>query len=262
MTIETPKTGQRNQSVQRALQILRHLSLRGEPVGVREIARHFNYSPSIAQRLLSTMAEEGFVERTPDTGRYVIGHGAFQVGSAFISRSDLLSAAMPELRQLSERGVTGFLGILRDDRVIYMAAVQGSGPIAVRTEIGTAAFPHTTALGKVLIADLEEGAIRAMLGDALTSMTDRSLTSIEKLLEQLRDVRKRGYAINEGENRQGVHSIGAPVRDSSNAVIGAISGAVAIGSLDDSSRAELIDLVVKAGQRASQKLGYSVAISR
>lgn len=129
--------------------------------------------------MLSTMAEEGFVERTPDTGQYVIGHGAFQVGSVFISRSDLLSAAMPELRQLSERGVTGFLSILRDDRVIYMAAVQGSGPIAVRTEIGTAAFPHTTALGKVLIADLEEDAIRATLGDTLTSMTDPG-TSLEE----------------------------------------------------------------------------------
>src|SRR5690625_2870852 len=197
VTTEKPKPGQRNQSVQRALQILRYLAQRGEAVGVREISRHFGYSPSIAQRLLSTMAEEGFVERTEDTGRYVIGHAAFQVGSAFISRSDLLSAAMPELRQLSEQGVTGFLGILRDDRVIYMAAVQGSGPIAVRTEIGTAAFPHTTALGKVLIADLGEEAIRAMLGDTLTSMTERSITSTEQLLEQLREVQRNGYAIND-----------------------------------------------------------------
>lgn len=259
VTIERPKGGQRNQSVQRALHILRYLASRGEATGVREIARHFNYSPSIAQRLLSTMAEEGFVERTADTARYVIGHGAFQVGSAFLSRSDLLSAAMPELRLLSERGVTGFLGILRDDRVIYMAAVQGSGPIAVRTEIGTAAYPHTTALGKVLIADLDESEIRAKLGDTLASMTDRSITTMEQLLEQLREVRQSGYAINSGENRQGVYSVGAAVRDASNTVIGAISGAVAASSFDDAGKkAELIALVVDAGQRASQKLGCSM----
>lgn len=259
MTIERPRGGQKNQSVQRALQILRYLSLRGEPTGVREIARHFDFSPSIAQRLLSTMADEGFVERTPDTARYVVGHAAFQVGSAFINRNDLLSAAMPELRQLSERGVTGFLGILRDDYVIYMGAVQGNGPIAVKSEIGAVAFPHTTALGKVLIADLDESEIRARFGRALTKMTEQSITSIDELLEQLRDVRRTGYAINDGENRNGVFSAGSAVRDARNSVVGAISGAVAIGSFDEGGKAELIRMVVEAGRRASQKLGYSIA---
>ena len=109
------KSGQKNQSVQRALRILRYLAERREPAGVREVARHFRYSPSIAQRLLSTMAEEGFVEQTGEASRYVIGHSAFQVGSSFISKNDLLSAAMPELRYLSQRNVTGFFGILRND---------------------------------------------------------------------------------------------------------------------------------------------------
>lgn len=249
------KPGQKNQSVQRALRILRYLAERREPAGVREVARHFRYSPSIAQRLLSTMAEEGFVEQTGEASRYVIGHSAFQVGSSFISKNDLLSAAMPELRYLSERNVTGFFGILRNDYVVYMGAIQGNGPIAVKSEIGTSTRPHTTALGKVLLADFSPSVVRKMLAEPLEKVTDRSITSIDVFLEQLREVRRLGYAINDCENRPGVYSVGAAVRDSSNAVVGAISGAVAVGTLDEDGKAELIKMVVEAARRASQKLG-------
>lgn len=255
MTADSRKEGQKNQSVQRALKILKYLSERSEPAGVREIARHFRYSPSIAQRLLGTMAEEGFVEQTGEAAKYVIGHSAFQVGSSFLSKNDLMSAAMPELRYLSGRGVTGFLGILRNNHVIYMGAIQGNGPIAVKSEIGTSALPHTTALGKVLIADLPDDKVRAMLSNPLKKMTRKSITSIEKLLDQLQEVRRVGYAINDGENRDGVYSVGAAVRDSSNAAVGAISGAVAIGSLDELGKAELIKMVIDASRRASLKLG-------
>lgn len=260
MTAQKMNGPPKNQSVHRALQILRYLSKRREPAGVREVARHFGYSPSIAQRLLSTMAEEGFVEQTGEAARYIVGHGAFQVGSSFLSRSDLLSAATPELHVLAEHGMTSFLGILRNDYVVYLGAVQGNGPIAVKSEIGTATLPHTTALGKVLIADLTEAELNAVLSIPLKKMTEKSMTSIDALLEQLKEVRRTGYAINDGENRDGVFSAGAAVRDSSNAVVGAISGAVAIGSFDEAGKTELIGLVMAAGRRASQKLGASIGV--
>ena len=260
MTTGDKKGGQKNQSVQRALHILRYLADRGEPAGVREVARHFRYSPSIAQRLLSTMAEEGFVEQTGETARYIIGHSAFQVGSTFLRKNDLLSAATPELRRLSEHGITGFLGILRNDYVIYMGAMQGNGPIAVKSEIGTSTLPHTTALGKALIADLSEAEVRAILSKPLKKVTEKSITSIDVLLDQLKEVRRVGYAINDQENRDGVYSVGSPVRDSNNATVGAISGAVAVGSFDENGKADLIKMVVGASRRASQKLGASIDI--
>ncbi|MHA6688468.1 IclR family transcriptional regulator [Mesorhizobium sp. A556] len=254
---DNDKPGQKNQSVQRALKILRYLAERQQPAGVREVARHFGYSPSIAQRLLSTMADEGFVEQTGEASRYVVGHGAFQVGSSFLRKNDLLSAAMPQLQYLSDRNVTGFLGILRNDYVVYMGAIQGNGPIAVKSEIGTSTRPYTTALGKVLLADLPPSDIRKILSEPLKKVTDKSITSIDVLLEQLAEVRRLGYALNDCENRPGVYSVGAAVRDSSNAVVAAISGAVAVGTLDEGGKANLIELVVEAGRRASQKLGAS-----
>jgi DNA-binding IclR family transcriptional regulator len=71
----------------------------------------------------------------------------------------------------------------------------------------------------------------------------------------LKEVRRVGYAINNQENRDGVYSVGSPVRDSNNTTIGAISGAIAVGSFDRHGKANLIKMVVEASRRASQKLG-------
>lgn len=255
------KNVQKNQSVKRALRILKLLAERGEPVGVREIARHFGYSASIVQRLLATMAEEGFVDQSIESSRYVIGHSAFQVGSTFLSKSDLLTSAMPELRNMSERAVTGFLGVLRGQKVIYMAAMQGNGPIAIKSEVGSSASLHTTALGKALIAELPETTVRELLSGGLEKFTEKSITSVDELIDQLARVRRDGYAINDCENRANVYSVGVAVKDASNTVVGAISGAVAITMLDDHEREELIELVIDAGRRVSHRLGAPTSVT-
>src|SRR5579885_2972161 len=102
-----------NQSVARALAILDLLASRSEPLGVREIARQLHLAPSIAQRLMKTLARSGFLEQTGTTLRYAIGYKAFQVGNTFIAQTNLHSAVLPELYALAEQQINAFLGVMR-----------------------------------------------------------------------------------------------------------------------------------------------------
>lgn len=245
-----------NQSVARALTILNLLASRSEPLGVREIARQLHLAPSIAQRLLKTLAKAGFLEQTGTTSRYMIGYKTFQVGNAFIGQTNLHSAVMPELYALAEQQINGFLGVLRDRSVVYLATVQSNGPVAINHRPGAQAHLHSTAMGKALLAEMPEHEASALLSQrALPRLTVHTKANVAQLMTELRSARERGYTTSEEENRLGFFSAGAVVRDATGRVIAVISGAVPAAGLRDQDRIRIGRLVVEAAHNASRKLG-------
>jgi DNA-binding IclR family transcriptional regulator len=255
------KVGGGNQSVARALTILNLLANRSEPLGVREIARQLHLAPSIAQRLLKTLAKAGFLEQTGTTLRYMIGYKAFQIGNAFVAQTNLHSAVMPELYALAEQQINGFLGVLRDRSVVYLATVQSNGPIAINHRPGAQAHLHSTAMGKALLAEMPEHEMRGLLGQRpLPRLTAHTKSSLTQLIAELEATRRQGYSVSDEENRLGFFSIGAVVRDASGSAIAVVSGAVPTAGLKNQDRVRIARLVVDAAHNASRKLGAPTVI--
>ena len=249
------KVGEENQSVRRALGVLDLLAATATPMGVREIARRLGLSSSIAQRLVVTLANAGYIEQSGTNSRYSIGYKAFQTGNAFVMQNNLHSVVMPELNTLAEQNITGFLAVLRGSTVVYLATVQGSGPITVKAQPGTVTHLHSTALGKALLAEFSDEEVKKILTDSPPKLTEQTITSIPRLLEELAIVRQLGYATNNQENRLGVYSAGAVIHDVNNNVVAALSGSVPISTLNEREEHKIIDLVVAAAQRVSRQLG-------
>jgi DNA-binding IclR family transcriptional regulator len=248
--------GGENQSVTRALGILDLLAGVSEPLGVREIARRMRLPPSNIQRLVKTLANAGYLEQTDPTLRYTIGYRAFQVGSAFVAQNSLFSAVMPELYMLADNHITGFLGVLRDRSVVYLATVQSEGPIAINHRPGSQTHLHSTAMGKALLAEMPDDEVRKLLGEGpLPRLTSQTKASLPSLLGELRNIRRAGFATSDEENRQGFFSAGVVVRDARGSAVAVISGAVATAMLRAQDRARISRLVVAAAQNASRKLG-------
>jgi DNA-binding IclR family transcriptional regulator len=245
-----------NQSVTRALAILGLLADSAEPLGVRELARRLHLAPSNVQRLITTLARSGYLEQAEVTKRYTIGYRAFQVGNAFVGQSSLYSAVMPELYDLANQHVTGFLGVRRDRSIVYLATVQSEGPVALTHRPGSQTYLHSTAMGKALLAEMPDDEVRALLGERpLPRLTVHTRISLQQLLADLAEVRRVGFAVSDEENRHGFYSAGAAIRDASGLAVAVISGAVPAASLRAPQRAAIGRLVLAAAQRASRKLG-------
>jgi DNA-binding IclR family transcriptional regulator len=248
-----------NQSVSRALAVLDLLSSSASPLGVREIGRQLGIAPSIAQRLVRTLTNAGYLEQTGEASRYAIGYRAFQVGNAFVAQNSIHSAVMPELYAMADQHINGFLGVLRDRAVVYLATVQSNGPIAFTHRPGSQTHLHSTALGKAILAEMPDAQVRLLLQEAsLPRLTEQTKISVPLLLSELKQVRIQGYATNDEENRYGVYSAGAIVRDSQNRPIGALSGGVPSSGLTKNERNRVISLVVEAARNASRRLGAQV----
>lgn len=253
---DNPVNRGENQSVARAIAILDLLADAPEPMGVREIARQLNLAASNVQRLVKTLARTGYLEQNETTLRYAIGYRAFQVGGAFTRQSSLVSVVMPELYELSNQGLTGFMGVQRDRSIVYLATVQSDGPIAITHRPGYQTHMHSTAMGKALLAEMSDDQVRQLLGEEpLPRLTARTKVSLPQLFADLAEVRRNGVAVSEEENRQGFYSAGAVVRDANGTAVAVLSGAVPIFGLAEEQRGRISALVLAAARNASRKLG-------
>jgi DNA-binding IclR family transcriptional regulator len=243
--------------VARALSVLDLLAESRSDIGVREIARRLALAPSIAQRLLATLSAGGYVEQSPHGQKYRVGYRAFQVGRSFLAKTDLREASLPELRAMAERNqVNAYLGVRRDRVMVYIDALQSTGPIAITSSPGSRGALHSTAFGKALLAELDDEEVREILGPppypALTSKTKTTLTEI---LKDLREVRRLGYAVSDQENLVNVFAAGAVIRDAGGQAIAALSGAVPRSQLQGPGRDQLCGIVTGAADRISRRLG-------
>lgn len=245
-----------NQSVARALQILRVLAGASDSLGVRDLARAIDVSPSIAQRLLATLAQFGFAEQE-SSRRYRVGLQAFAVGNAFLSGHVLAREGLAELRELTERHeLNAYLGVLRGQSIVYLLALQSSGPIAIKSSPGSETHLHSTAMGKAMLAQMDDGAVARLLGaQPYARLTPHTRTRLAPLMADLRAAAKNGYAVSDEENLVGVYAVGAAVRDASGAVVAAISGALARHQVTRARLPVLYRLVRDAADRISTRLG-------
>jgi DNA-binding IclR family transcriptional regulator len=252
----------RSQSLERGLDVLESIAAEGGEVGVRELARRCGLSPTIVQRLVSSLASRGYIEKNGETQRYRLGHRALALGASGEGAFDYLVAARRELEQLShEHGLNGFVSVLREGRAIYMLAVQADGPIAIRVSAGSEMPLHSTCAGKVLLAALPDSEARRILGPRkLTAITPHTITDPATVIGSLAKVRRQGFALVNEENIPGVLSVGAPIRDRTGAVVAALS--VAFPKYLDSATtlATVTPLVTSAAQRISRLLGMPSAM--
>jgi DNA-binding IclR family transcriptional regulator len=248
-----------NQSVARALHILEALARAGAPVGVREIARSAGISPSIAQRLLATLADYGFAEQ--DAARkYGVGLRAFTVGNAFVAGNALAREALVEIQALAEQHqLNTYLGARRGRSVVYLLTCQSSGPIAIKSAPGEDTHLHSTALGKALLAELPEAEAERLLGrEPYARPTLHTRLRFSALAPDLRSARRMGYAVSDEENLLGVYAVGAVVRDASGAAVAAISGALPRHEATPAHVPQLARLIGGAAERISRRLGAPI----
>src|SRR3954452_4619443 len=177
------------QSVDRALTILELLAREGD-AGVTEIAAELGVHKSTAFRLLATLEAHRLVEQDGDRGRYRLGVGNLRLAGATTGRLDLVTEARPVCRQLAtDTGETVNLTVRSEESALYLDQVAGSSALQSHNWVGQRIPLHATSNGKVLLSELSERRLPAALPH-LPRYTDHTITSRERMLAELDDVRR------------------------------------------------------------------------
>lgn len=245
------------QSVARALRILNVLAAHPDGLTNREIAGEIGLNASTTHHLVNTLVAEGYVHHL-DNGKYCLGHAIPRLHSAYlknISLHTILNDALNKLAEVTRE--TAYLCVWRDGHAVIQAIVEGSQAVRVGgLYVGFTGYTHLRASGKALLAYLGEQELDAYLATAdFTPLTVRSVSDPEKLKEQLREIVRRGYAIDRGEFADDVNCVAAPVFSAEGEVVAVLS--VSVPAQRFAQREEqLVSAVVQAVSDASRMLGY------
>lgn len=214
------------QSVDRAIDILEVLSQAGREMQLREIAEAVGLNVSTCHHLINTFVARGFVGRNPYNRAYFLGHRILELSNARVQQFNLVERAMPELRRLNEASwETVHLAVMQGIELVTLTKIDSLHAVRVGTDnVGKASAMHATATGKAVLAWLPEHEMeRVVATSGLTRFTPRTCTSFDDLKEELRHVRRRGFASDDEEFQPGVFCIGCAVRDGVGGVIASIS---------------------------------------
>ena len=200
------------QSVERTLELLETLAESPEARGVSELRRATGLPAATVHRLLVTLAARGYVRQEPASRKYTLGSHLIKLGEAAIHM--FARFAHPYLAELMEvSGETANLAVLEDGQVAYVAqAPSRHHRVRMFTEVGRRVLPHTSGVGKVVLAFRPRAEVVALLTrTGLPRRTPRTITDLERFLTELDLVAQQGYAIDSGEEEVGVRCLAVPV---------------------------------------------------
>jgi len=244
-------------SISTTLKILEIVCSGKGGVTISQLARSISRSPSNVCYYLKVLQEEGYVYKEPHTGKYKASYKIVDLGSRILANNELHEVAHPVLLQLSEKAhLTVHLAIKDGNVGVCILKVGSSKTMPSISRIGETFDLYPTALGKVILAWMEEEELEAYLREVeLKPYTPHTITDPGRLKQQLKEVRERGFSLDEHEHRIGVRGLGVPIFDYTHKVVGAISALLSPHHNHDDI-VKIAQELKEASSEISKKLGY------
>lgn len=206
------------QSIDRAAEILSLVVKADDPISYTEVVESTELARSTVSRLLSALERNGLVERNGD-GLYRGGSLFATYASRFDRVETLVTAADPTLQRLSEEtGETVNLAVPSATGVVQVAQVDSTFVLGATNWVDVEVPPHCSALGKIMYAF----DIIPIPAGRLERRTQYTLGSRKELMDNLAEVRERGYAIVHEEFEEGLDALAAPVYGVDDQVVAAV----------------------------------------
>lgn len=244
-------------AAQETLDVLRYLARHPGPVAAAAIARDLALPRSTTYHLLAVLVREGFVVHLPEERRYGLGITSFELGSAYTRQAPLQRLARPLLARLVDAtGHSAHFAVLHGRDVLYVVEERAPGRPPLVTDVGVRLPAQLTASGRALLAGLPISQVRALFPDREAFVERHGLgpASLPALRRMLVDVRRRGFAVEDGEVTPGYASVAAAAYDHTGHPIAGVavtypSAEAAPGRLADQVRATAAALTTRVGGR-------------
>jgi DNA-binding IclR family transcriptional regulator len=240
----------------KTFQIIDLLAKHSRGLRLSEMSAALGLPSSSIHHILSMLRSDDYVDQDSDNKRYRLGFKFLVISSTILDHLDIRRTAYSHLRQLHQQvNETVNLTILRNGQVTFIDKVQKVGGLSLDTYIGFSTAPHAAASGKVLLSELGRSEIEAIYRTkSLKAYGKNTITSMAQLLEDLENVRKQGYAIDNEEYYEGVRCVAAPVRASSKIVAAvSVTGSIFAMTMERINK-EIIHLVKDTAGRVSAEL--------
>jgi IclR family transcriptional regulator, acetate operon repressor len=197
--------------LQKAISVIRACDRLGGNLSLGDISSETNLPRSTVQRIVNTLAQEGFIATRGKASSIGLGPELLAFGAA--DATDIVEHSRPFLERLAQdTGETVDMSRLNRDHTVFINQVAGSQRLRAVSSVGQSFPLHCSAHGKAMLAILPEAQVMRILGGKLESHTAKTITRFGDLRKELDKIRQTGIAVDSGEHSQGISAVGMAFR--------------------------------------------------
>lgn len=212
-------------SLQKALTILNCFTFEHPELGITEISEMLKLNKSNVYNIVSTFEQCGYLQKNTKTNKYQLGFRILELSRVINVHLGFSGIVNPVIKRLAdELNEVVYFAIPKENKVLYIEGAYPTSHLNVRAMLGETAEMYCTALGKVMLAFMPpDDSIRHLERQSMTAFTQNTITDRTILINELQDIRKKGYALDNMEHEFGVKCVSVPVFNRDVELIGAIS---------------------------------------
>lgn len=230
-------------AVTKGLRLLQVISELGDEATIRHIQQHAGLPRPTVYRLLNTLEQEGFVERNPIGGEYVLGRQLVRLAQHSQAQGNLQGQVRATLQAIGKAtGETVHLAVPYGCHMTFIDKVESPEAVRMASYIGMPIPMHSTSVGKAYLAALDSDICEQYLSQIrFDAVTPQTITGPTAFRDELALTRARGYARDDEENEAGIVCFGHAVHASDGALAGAISVSVPHYRLSEERQSRIIE---------------------
>lgn len=219
------KQRQGGSALDKAVQVLGALAEGGEPIGLADLTSQLGLPRQTVHRVVRQLESAGLIRRDFGRDQFTVGPRLLNLSLGTLATATHIAPMRAVLRNLvAHVGESCNVGVLDRDEVVYIERVECDWPLRLQLGPGSRVPVHATAIGKLLLAHMPSRMRKRILSAApLEKLTERTVTDTSVLERELAQIRRRGYAVNVGENTLGLVGLAVPIADPARKVIAGLA---------------------------------------
>jgi IclR family transcriptional regulator, acetate operon repressor len=249
-------TGGSVQAIDRGMAVL-NIIAGSDGLTLTDLSQRAGLAPSTAHRILASLEVHKFVFHDEERGLWLIGVGAFEVGSAFLRNRRLAGIGRVVMHELMEEtGETVNLGIEDTGEVVFISQVEAHSALRAFFRAGSRAPIHASGVGKTLLAEMTEARVNEILYKrGLAKFTQRTLIAPADLKAELAITARRGWGVDDEERNLGMRCVAAAIFNEYGEAIAGISVSGPTVRITPERVSELGPLVKRAAEEITASIG-------
>lgn len=247
-------------SQEKVLTLLKILSQAPYEYGVTDLGKKIDCGKSGTFKLLSVLVNNGFAKQNA-SHKYTLGLAVYLIGKTYEEQIGITHYAKPYMERLRDAVNENVnLGMMVGDVATIVCRAESRQIVRITGKIGDPRPFYASAIGKTLAAYENVEVIKEWYSrEPIRALTKKTITSLDKILDDLAKVRERGYAISDEEYASEAFGIGAPIRDPNGKVWAAISIGAPKIRIDQAKIKQYATLLVETANTMSKDLSVEGA---
>lgn len=236
--------------------LLRALSAEEGPHTTSRLAEATSLTRPTAHRLLTALADEGFVDRDAGRGTWMLGPELYVMGALAADRYDITELARDAVREVARAtGESAFLSARRGDESVCLLREEGAFPLRSHVLHEGIRFPLGVAsAGLAILAMLPEPERESYLRRVDLAPTWGASHSAAALRERLTAARSVGYVVNPGLIVEGSWGMAAAIFDAQGRPAWALSATGVESRFAGAREAEIGRVLLEQAHVVTQRL--------